>query len=39
MLEHRQEMRELEAKQNEKHEDLMRGILDLTNEIREQSEL
>ena len=39
MLEDKEEMRELEAKQNEKHEDLMRGILDLTNEIREQSKL
>ena len=39
MQEDKEEMRVLEAKQDEKHEDLMRGILELTNEIREQSEL
>ena len=33
MQEDKEEMRELEVKQNEKHEDLMCGILDLTNEI------
>ena len=39
MQEDKQEMKEMEARQEEKHEDLMRGILELTNEIREQSEL
>jgi len=31
-------MKELEAKQNQKHQDVMGGILGLTDEIREQSE-
>lgn len=38
MDEDKEEMRELEAKHDQKHEDLMRGILGLTDEIREQSE-
>lgn len=37
MREDKQEMKEMEARQEEKHEDLMRGILELTNKIREQS--
>ena len=36
--ENKEELRELEVKQDQKHQDLMRGILELTNEIREQSE-
>jgi len=39
MLEDKEDRRELEAKQDKKHEDVMCGIFDLTNEIREQSEL
>jgi hypothetical protein len=39
LQEDKEEMKALEAKNDEKHEDLMRGILELTNEIREQSEL
>ncbi|RPA89031.1 hypothetical protein L873DRAFT_1895843 [Choiromyces venosus 120613-1] len=38
MREDKEEMKELEAKHDQKHEDLMRGILGLTDEIREQSE-
>ncbi|RPA95820.1 hypothetical protein L873DRAFT_1792052 [Choiromyces venosus 120613-1] len=33
-----EELKEIERKQNEKHEDLMHGILSLMEEIREQSE-
>ncbi|RPA93315.1 hypothetical protein L873DRAFT_1854464 [Choiromyces venosus 120613-1] len=33
-----EELKEIERKQNEKHEDLMRGILSLAEEIQEQSE-
>jgi len=36
--EDKEELRELEVKQDQKHQDLMRGILELTDEIREQSE-
>jgi len=36
--EDKEEMKELEAKQDQKHEDLMRGIFELTEEIRESSE-
>jgi len=35
----KEELKEIERKQEEKHEDLMRGILGLTEEIREQSEM
>ncbi|KAG0129990.1 hypothetical protein HOY82DRAFT_540461 [Tuber indicum] len=38
MKEDKEELKELEAKQDQKHEDLMRCILGLTDEIREQSE-
>ncbi|RPA94239.1 hypothetical protein L873DRAFT_1793099 [Choiromyces venosus 120613-1] len=38
MREDKEEMKELEAKHDQKYEDLMRGILGLTDEIREQSE-
>jgi len=38
LREDKEEMKELEAKQDQKHEDLMRGILELAEEIREQSE-
>ncbi|PWW73651.1 hypothetical protein C7212DRAFT_365755 [Tuber magnatum] len=38
MKEDKEELKELEVKQNQKHEDLMRCILGLTDEIREQSE-
>jgi len=36
--EDKEEMKELEAKQDQKDEDLMRGIFELTEEIRESSE-
>ena len=35
----KEELKEIERKQEEKHEDLMRGILGLTEAIREQSEM
>ena len=35
----KEELKEIERKQEEKHEDLMKGILGLTEEIREQSEM
>ncbi|KAG0134990.1 hypothetical protein HOY82DRAFT_537120 [Tuber indicum] len=34
----KEELKEIERKQDQKHEDLMQGILGLTEEIREQSE-
>jgi len=36
--EDKEKLRELEVKQDQKDQDLMRGILELTNEIREESE-
>lgn len=38
MQEDKEEMKELEANQDQKHEDLMRGIFQLMEEIRESSE-